>query len=46
MARSEAREEVERDWFRRVAMIIMVAAICMGGFPVLKDTLFPVVRTR
>ena len=46
MARSEAREEVERDWFRRVAMIILLASICMGGLPILKDTLFPVARTR
>ena len=46
MARSEAREEVERDWFRRVAVIILVASIGIGGLPILKDTLFPVVRTR
>ena len=46
MARSEAQEERERVWFRRVAMAIMVVSVCIGGLPVLKDMLFPVVRAR
>jgi hypothetical protein len=46
MSRSEVREEAERVWFRRVAMVIMLGTILSGALPLLKNTLFPVERNR
>jgi hypothetical protein len=46
MARSETQEESERVWFRRLAMAILVVSVFSGGLPLVKEMLFPVVRTR
>jgi hypothetical protein len=40
------REVVERNWFIRVAAVLMVAMISVGAIPLLKNTLFPVERIR
>jgi hypothetical protein len=40
------REEVERNWFIRVAAVLMVGMIAVGALPLLKNTLFPVERVR
>ena len=40
------REEVERNWFIRVAAVLMVGMIAVGALPLLKSSLFPVERVR
>jgi hypothetical protein len=40
------REQVERNWFKRVAAVLMVGMIAVGALPLLKNALFPVERVR
>ena len=40
------REQVERNWFIRVAAVLMVGMIAVGASPLLKNALFPVERVR
>ena len=40
------REQVERNWFIRVAAVLMVVTIAVGALPLLKSALFPVERVR
>ena len=40
------REQVERNWFIRVAAVLMVGMIAVGALPLLKNALFPVERVR
>jgi hypothetical protein len=40
------RDEIERTWFRRVVMVLMVGMISVGVVPLIKNTLFPVQRNR
>lgn len=40
------REEIERTWFRRVVMVLMVGMIAVGAVPLIKNTLYPIQRNR
>ena len=35
------REQVERKWFRRIASVLMLAALTFGAVPIVKNTFFP-----
>jgi hypothetical protein len=43
---SVEREIIERQWFRRLATILMIGMICVGAVPLVKNALFPVQRTN
>jgi cytochrome c oxidase assembly protein Cox11 len=40
------REQVERMWFRRVVIVMMVVGMSFGAVPLLKNTFFPVAKVR
>ena len=40
------REQVERQWFLRAVMVLMVAALTVGAVPIIKNTFFPVEKSR
>lgn len=40
------QEQVERTWFRRVVVVMMLIGISFGAVPVIKNTLFPVAKVR
>jgi hypothetical protein len=43
---SEAREEVERYWFRAIVTVMMLGAIAIGAVPVVKSTFFPAPKSQ
>ena len=42
----EQQEAIERMWFRRVVIVLMVGMISVGAVPVVKNALFPVQKTN
>ena len=40
------QEQVEREWFKKVATILLLAALTVGVVPILKNTFFPVARAN
>jgi hypothetical protein len=42
----ERQEAIERVWFRRVVIVLMVGMISVGAVPVLKNAMFPVQKTN
>jgi hypothetical protein len=42
----EQKEAIERMWFRRVVIVLMVGMISVGAVPIAKNALFPVQKTN
>jgi hypothetical protein len=42
----EQQEAVERMWFRRVVIVLMVGMISVGAVPIVKNAMFPVQKTN
>ena len=40
------QEEIERVWFRKIATVLMLGALIFGAVPILKNTFFPVEKSR
>ena len=40
------QENVERKWFVRFATVLMILGISFGSLPIIKNTLFPIAKTR
>lgn len=40
------REVVERQWFRRLATVLMIGMISVGALPLLKNAVFPTQKIR
>ena len=38
---SKEQEQVERVWFRKIATVLLLAALTVGGVPIAKNTFFP-----
>ena len=43
---TEAREEVERYWFRLIVTVLMLGALTWGAVPIVKSTFFPVAKSQ
>jgi hypothetical protein len=41
-----AQEQVEREWFRKIATVLLLGALIVGVVPILKNTFFPVAKTN
>ncbi len=41
-----SQEQVERMWFRRAVIVMMVVGISFGAVPIVKAALFPVAKVR
>jgi hypothetical protein len=48
MAQKDAmtQEEVERQWFRKIVSVLLLGLLTFGAVPILKNTFFPVERSR
>ena len=40
------QEKVERKWFVRFAAVLMILGTSFGALPIIKNTLFPIAKTR
>jgi hypothetical protein len=40
------QEQIERLWFRKIAAVVLLGALIFGAVPILKNTFFPVERSR
>ena len=40
------QEQVERQWFVKIATVLLLCTLTVGVVPILKNTFFPVAKTN
>ena len=40
------QEEVERDWFRKIVSVLLLALLTFGAVPIVKNTFWPAEKSR